>query len=103
MKKKKKLTKEEVRTLIQPTIDDLKSDFPEWDDAATERLVNMLLPYNEGRIRLICANIKKANLVNMVVSHRAKHGATTVISEKAKESLDAEVAEENKDNIIVKE
>lgn len=99
--KKKRLSREKIREIIEPTINDLKIDFPEWDDKATERLVEMMLPYNEGRIRMICANIKKTPLVSMVVKHRAKFGATSVISSEAKEKLDKDVLEENESNIVV--
>lgn len=83
----KKLTEEKIREIIAPTIENLKRNFPEWDDEATDRLVEMLRPYNEGKIRAVCATIAKPFFVKQVVGHRAKHGARSVVSQEAKDAL----------------
>lgn len=88
----KRLSEQKIRELIAPTVKKLQATFPEWDDAATDRLVDMLRPCNEGKIRMICTMASNPKFVKQVVGHRAKHGARSVVSQEAKETLATEDA-----------
>ena len=87
MKKKKHLTDEEIRTILANQIAKIEKNFPEWDDNATQRLVEMMRPYNEGQIRKIALVMGNTNLVEKVIQRRSKMNVETVISEEAKENL----------------
>lgn len=101
MAKKQKLTDEQIMNLIAPSVEKFKRDFPEWDENATKRVVEMMRPYSPKQIQRICLVLAKTPLIEKVVQHRAKFGATTVISSEAKAELSEEVLNETGDAIIV--
>lgn len=91
--KTKKLPESRIREIAAPTIKRLKDIYPEWDDAATQRFIDMLRPYTEGKIRLVCQQIVSPAFAKQVVGHRAKFGARSVVSEETKKAITAEDAE----------
>ena len=91
--KTKKLPESRIREIAAPTIERLKDTYPEWDDTATQRFIDILRPYTEGKIRLVCQQIISPTFAKQVVGHRAKFGARSVVSEEAKEAIAAEDAE----------
>ena len=101
MAKKQKLSDEQIMNLIAPSVEKFKRDFPEWDENATKRVVEMMRPYSPKQIQRICLVLAKTPLIDKVVQHRAKFGATTVISSEAKAELSEEVLNETGDAIIV--
>lgn len=98
---KKRLNDEQIRKIISPQVEKLKRDFPEWDDSATQRLVEMMRPYSVSKIQKICAVISKTPLIEKVIRHRAKFGAETVISTEAKANLSDDVLKDANDKIVV--
>ena len=101
MAKKQKLSDKQIMNLIAPSVEKFKRDFPEWDENATKRVVEMMRPYSPKQIQRICLVLAKTPLIEKVVQHRAKFGATTVISSEAKAELSEEVLNETGDAIIV--